>query len=408
MYSLRISLLLAAFAVLLRPTNLLIWFSVGTVYLSRFVGRGRAPLDLYGLFILLRETIFCGSLALAVSLTSDRLYFGAWTFPPYRWLYFNISQSLAVLYGENAWHYFLSQGLPLLCTTYLPFVLIGFYKNSPATTAAKNSLTALRMAALNTIVAMSTISHKEVRFIYPLLPIFHVLGAPFAAAFFSRVTPPTTEKPTPKTTLVRKRTLAGMLFINLTMAGYLTFGHQAAPISVLSMLRTTYERIYPVVYYRPGTVPQIPAGANDLFVIFLMPCHTTPWRSHLIYSSLKARALTCEPPLHTAPNSPERAAYRDEAARFYDDPIGFLSREVWPAPLPTSGGNGTEAAATTALAVMPDYIAGFDNIEPWLKEFFDGPGAAYNVRLRRTWQCGNGLFNDDRRRMGKMVLWSTF
>src|SRR5277367_3954342 len=69
------------------------------------------------------------SLILGLSGYVDRLYYGQWTFPPLRFLYFNIAQSLSVFYGRNDWHYYLSQGYPLLLTTALPFALLGLYQS---------------------------------------------------------------------------------------------------------------------------------------------------------------------------------------------------------------------------------------------------------------------------------------
>ncbi len=110
----------------------------------------------------------------------DRLYYEQWTFPPFRFLYFNIAQALAIFYGKNDWHYYLSQGYPLLLTTFLPFGLIGVWQSlfppqhppqylndSTSTTTIKYQL------AMTTVLVpfvLSFVSHKEVRFVYPILP----------------------------------------------------------------------------------------------------------------------------------------------------------------------------------------------------------------------------------------------
>ena len=114
-----------------------------------------------------------------------------------------------------------------------------------------------------------------------------------------------------------------------------------------------------------------------------MPCHTTPWRSHLVYPGLRAYALTCEPPLHTKPNTPERENYRDEADRFYDAPVEFLSKELF----------------TEGNVPVPRYIVGFQGIEPWLEEYLQTThGETTGMKLRRVWGRFNGFFNDDCRR----------
>lgn len=404
--SLRVSLVLAAIAVLLRPTNLLIWLAILTLTLTRFTLDGESPLRQRTLVVLVREVAICGSVVLAISVISDRLYFGFWTFPPYKWLYFNVSQSLAVFYGRMPWHYYLSQGIPLLSTTFLPFVLVGLYRAVVSTPSASvlqsNTLKTLSFAVLTTVGALSIIAHKEVRFIYPLLPVLHVLAAPYLASFF---TTPSSSSSSPfpssasrqPTILRHKLFLANILSINLLLATYLSTFHQPAAISVTAFLRHEFERLHPSLL---SLSPPPPHGhplaeevpEEELFALFLTPCHSTPWRSHLVYPSLRARALTCEPPLHTAPGSAERATYRDEADRFYDDGMRFLGAEVgW------ERGRG------------PRYIVGFEGVEDVLREFVAGQGreVGERVRLRRVWEGFNGLFNEDWRRRGKLVVWDT-
>ncbi|KAJ5005567.1 GPI mannosyltransferase 3 [Colletotrichum sp. SAR 10_99] len=399
--NLRLSILLAAVAVLLRPTNVLIWATVVLATLTRPL-YARSVLTPSTVLILLREALLCGALALTLSLASDRLYFGEWTFPPYKFLYFNISQSLAIFYGRNDWHYYLSQGLPLLSIAYLPFVLLSLYKPPSTPSKLRNqTLKTLSWTVYVMIAALSLISHKEVRFIYPLLPILHVLAAAPLASFFTISPPPPTAKtPLPKPRLRRKRLLTLALALHALLAFFLTLLHQPAPLTVLAYIRKTYARQNPTSSpTAAASLVHNTTAPDELFALFLTPCHTTPWRSHLHHPSLRARALTCEPPLHTAPNSPERLNYRDEADRFYDDPQLFMSTELWP----------TSSSTTAATAEqIPRYIVGFEGIEPWLADFFlRGAGKHLGVAPKRVWQGWNGFFNEDSRRRGKLVVWDT-
>ena len=117
-----------------------------------------------------------------------------------------------------------------------------------------------------------------------------------------------------------------------------------------------------------------------------MPCHSTPWRSQLFYPTLKAWALTCDPPLHLAAKTEERLAYRDEADRFFDDPHKFLSEEV----------GGRERA-------WPRYIVGFKGIEEDLRNWYEGKFKGFV--MREKWRTGNTGWIDDQRRMGDVVVW---
>ncbi|KAF4977342.1 hypothetical protein FZEAL_6114 [Fusarium zealandicum] len=398
LWSLRASLCLAALAVVLRPTNGLIWATIVLVTLTRISLQGPSPLTPSAIFTLVREGVLCGSLILAISITSDRLYFGFWTFPPYNFLNFNISKSLAVFYGRNPWHYYLLQGLPLICTTALPFALLALYKPAAfaPSTIQSNTLRTLAYTVFTTVGALSLISHKEVRFIYPLLPALSILAAPYAASFFTSQPSPTTKNPRPRPQLRNKSYLLAALAVNVFLAGYLSFFHQPAPLNVLTYLRHEYERIHPdsVHLAQASRFSSPPEKDDELFALFLMPCHSTPWRSHLVYPGLHAYALTCEPPLHTQPNTAERDTYRDEADRFYDNPIPFLTSELFSPAKPLS---------------IPRYIVGFQGIEPWLHDFVETAEAQTLglTQVRRVWTGFNGFFNEDWRRSGKMIVWDT-
>ncbi|KAI0390249.1 glycosyltransferase family 22 protein [Xylariaceae sp. FL0594] len=412
--SLRLSLVSAAFAVLLRPTNIFVWIAVGTLATTRFTLSGQSPLNRRVVCILFREALLCGTLALAVSVLSDRQYFGTWKFPPFEWLHFNLVQDVAKFYGQNGWHYFIGQGLPLLCTTMLPFALEGIVNSINAefvySVTTANAIKTLSFIVVTTIGALSMVSHKEARFIQPLLPALHILAAPYVTSYFTTLSGAAiTACPPPRLRLKRKPLLAALLAVNVVIGGYLSWFHAAAPMSVMSFLRSEFERIHPDhLAFKPGTFSPRTNKANptmvepppqELFALFLTPCHATPWRSHLVYPSLKARGLTCEPPLHTAPNTPERAAYRDETSEFYADPVAFLAERVWPRD-------------NTSSEHMARYIVGFEDLETPLKKYFDdpeGPGARHNKvhHLREVWSAWNGLFTDDERKSGRLVVWDT-
>ncbi|CZT02488.1 hypothetical protein WAI453_002060 [Rhynchosporium graminicola] len=405
---LRISLLLAGFACILRPTNGLIWFSIlMPTIVGLFSPNKRVTISDYA--ILLREGILCGSVALLLSVTSDRIYYGEWTFPPYQFLHFNLSQGLAVFYGRNDWHYYLSQGLPLLLTTYLPFGLVALYQTSLL--PSSNIRFLFTTTIFLTLGSLSLVSHKEVRFIYPVLPLLHILTAPTISEYFqpstvtdtsqdSKTGSPqiTNESSTPTT---RKKLLCTLLALNILLAGYVSLSHQRGVLSVTTFLRHEYEAL--ALDGRGRLLSSPDAGIDDViqkistytddetFVAFLMPCHSTPWRSSLIHPGLKAWALTCEPPIHLKPGE-ERSNYRDEADRFYDDPQKYLGEEV----------GGRERP-------WPRFVVGFEGIEGDLRSFYEGEKGGESrmkgFRMRERWRTGNSHWHDDERRVGDVVVW---
>jgi phosphatidylinositol glycan class B len=389
-----------------------------TRFLSSRSSTPRVPT--YDYLILLREGVLCGLTVLLLSAASDRLYYGEWTFPAYQWIDFNVSQDLAVFYGSNDWHYYISQGLPLLLTTYLPFALVGLWNS----TSGNGLPFLLATTILTTLASLSLISHKEVRFIYPLLPLLHILAAPVVSCFFYTITtittqpslftpppkdkystvtihaPTVSQQPKTETTVKTRRNplLITILMINLLIGGYTTLFHQSGVISVMKYIRSEYETLAldagGTLLSSPLANPVDTQGSrkisdysdNETFVGFLMPCHSTPWRSKLFYPGLKAWALSCEPPIHLAPHSKERAEYRDEADRFYDDPIKFLKTEI-----------------NTKGKPWPRYVVGFQGIEEVLKRYYEREMQGFVVKER--WRTFNSHWHDDERRNGDVVVW---
>lgn len=373
-------------------------------------------------------------MALSISATSDRLYYGFWTFPPYQWLNFNITKSLAVFYGSNDWHYYITQGLPLLTTTYLPFTLYGIYVSTTLAPARSISpyISSIRFqltfVVLTMIATLSLISHKEVRFVYPLLPALHVLTAPHIAAFFttedntesqtkvqgskdearvSEVTSKTSSSKSPTYLDIIQRPdinlnpkgllTTAIVLLNMFIAIYTTQFHQRGVLSVITHLRSEYESIHMTsngVLHSSlnATSPQTIKSdtpiedSNETFAGFLMPCHSTPWRSQLVYPTLNAWALGCEPPLLIPAGTPERQAYRDEADRFYDNPMKFLREEI-----------------NTRERPWPRFIVGFQGIESALKEYY--AEAMPGWIIKENWRGFNSHFHDDSRRTGDVVVW---
>ena len=363
-------------------------------------------------------------LVLLLSTLVDRLYYQQWTFPPLRFVYFNVVQSLAVFYGSNDWHYYLSQGYPLLLTTFLPFGILGIwqslfppdsppqYSNSTAwTKAIKHQLST---TAVLVPVILSFIAHKEVRFIYPLLPLLHIIAAaPFTTFFLPAVSSAIPRSPSPQP---RQYALGILFLVNVIIAIVTTTSHQIAPLTVMSYLRNQHSQNY--LSQPPSGI--LPPAPSTMTVGFLMPCHSTPWRSHLVYSSIKAWALTCEPPVNF--NSTARASYLDEADQFYANPRSFLSKTLGAPPIIRGIGSAWFGWFTNRRKIeegfggedmieveawdgregrktWPEYLVFFEQIEPTLRDVLKG--SAY----RECWRGWNSWAHDDWRRKGDMVVW---
>lgn len=327
----------------------------------------------------------------------DRLFYGVWTFPPLKFLYFNVAQSLSVFYGQNDIHYYLSQGFPLLLTTALPFTLTGLYRVITRPLSATSNwqthmLSQLALICMVMPLALSLISHKEVRFVYPLLPSLHVLSASPLVEFFYPAISRSSRAQTP-----RRLTLVFLLIINVFVALYTTIYHASGTVNILSYLREQHDRHSP-----PSTAKHSSPGIS---VGFLMPCHSTPWRSHMVYPTLNAWALTCEPPVNL--NTTQKTTYIDEADQFYDNPAHFLRTNML-------GGLRHTPRKPTYLSfprssssrknqpeqhTWPDYLIFFAQLEPTLSSLLR---ASSYAECHRTF---NTAWHDDWRRKGDVVVW---
>lgn len=226
-------------------------------------------------------SLSCVGLCLSI----DSWFYGRLTFTPLNFLRVNVVQQISLFYGANPWHFYFTQALPFNMLAMLPFTLHGCWLLLGSRDHRSAASTAVR-AALSTIVVLSILSHKEFRFIQPLLPILHCASA------YSLVNG-RTEQPVIDSfnwlPNVKKRDVKLMLFINIPAALFFICIHQKGQVTIADYIRHS------------------PAGTIQSFG-FLMPCHSTPWQSYIHRPDLevtdvksgyggKLWALTCEPPL---------------------------------------------------------------------------------------------------------------
>lgn len=312
--------------------------------------------------------MLCGLGVLGVNALLDRTYVGTWVFPPLAFLKFNLLQSLSVFYGRNPWHYYLSQGLPLLLTSYIPLCVLSLHRSLRATAGTHTAQRQLAVTAAGITGIYSLIAHKEVRFLYPLLPALHVLCASTLASSSSSSSLSVSWTRTTKT-----RALAVMLALNMPIAYYAGTVHQRGVIDVITWLRDTR-----------------PAWRSTAF---LMPCHSTSWRSSvglITTADNEMWALGCEPPLGLSLE--DRATYRDEADVFYDG-------------LEVAGGASATLSRWLGPAAQwgwPHRVVVFEGggVAEAMRAFLEKEYGAY-VECARFW---NSHVHDDWRRKGDVVV----
>ncbi|KAI6860716.1 glycosyltransferase family 22 protein [Hortaea werneckii] len=379
--NLNVSLFAAALACILRPTNVLVWM-VLTFLLFRY--------NTSKIQTLAVRAVACGIIVLIVSLVADTAFYGKLTFPPLNFLQFNVVQSLSTFYGVNRPDYYFTEALSLMLTTALPFAAIGLWQSlrRPAATDTEEYRVyqvrhLLTWTILTMVLVLTLITHKEVRFIYPLLPMLHVIAAEPMADFFHPLPVPAS--------YTRRALLALMMTANLLIASYAGTTHQRGVIDVMHYLRKQQEARF---QHSPAD------SQTNITVGFLMPCHSTPWRSHLVYPEITAWALTCEPPIDIPPE--QRATYLDEADVFYK-----TSAEDWlrsnMASTETIKRDSLETSSDTVkddkLRPWPEYLVFFDQLVPILEHYLTG------TQYTECWRGFNTHWHDDSRRYGDVVVW---
>lgn len=307
----------SALACMIRPTNAVIW---AFLYANLFWAIHRHQ---RAFLMIARDITSAGLLASIVLVLMDSLYFGRLTITPLNFLRANLS-SVSLFYGANPWHYYITQAIPILLTTALPFTLHGIWISMRTKSARENnSLKIMLVTVLWTVSVYSFAGHKEWRFLHPILPILHIFATKSLVDLVSGPSRPekrptkqkSRPKPKPqaltfihryfKLPNVAKRHLT-LLLATLPVSIYLVLFYCSAPISVLSFLRA------------------IPRNElNSTTIGMLMPCHSTPGQAFLHREELangRMWALGCEPPL----NHQNLSTYRDQTTVFFDSPMDYL------------------------------------------------------------------------------------
>jgi phosphatidylinositol glycan class B len=222
----------------------------------------------------------------------DSVYYGKPTFTPLNFLRTNLS-SVSLFYGANPWHYYVTQGIPILCTTSLPFTLYGIWKTVKYASARDTPLRTALATVLWSTTVYSLGGHKEWRFLHPILPLLHLFAAKSLVDLCSptnKVWKSSSAHPSKRQIFLSHTGLPdiatkyiSLIFLTVPASLYVVLFYRDAPISVLSYFRA---------------LPSLELGNST--VGFLMPCHSTPGFSFLHRKELangSMWALGCEPPL---------------------------------------------------------------------------------------------------------------
>ncbi|OMO53082.1 GPI mannosyltransferase [Corchorus capsularis] len=275
-------LAVAALACAIRPTSAITWVYVGLLELYLTHQRLR--------FIFM-ELVPIGSLVLGIMCLVDRLMYGSWVLVPINFLRFNFLSSGGDYYGTHKWHWYFTQGFSVMLFSFIPFSLAGIIKS-------KN----WKFAGLIVWVlgVYSILGHKEFRFVLPVLPISLIFSGYSLASLEEHGSSNGKRKESShicnKWPSKKQLAVWFLLATNIPMALYMSLVHQRGTEDVMKYLSKE-------------------AVNNKVkSVIFLMPCHATPYYSAL-HRNLPMRFLDCTPS--------EEKGIPDESDRFMMNPVDF-------------------------------------------------------------------------------------
>lgn len=321
-----------AMVCLIRPTAMIIWL----------------PLCLYHAMnapskkTLLGKYVFTGVTMTALFTLIDSYLYGYLVFTPWNFLKFNVFEGVGSFYGSHPIYWYFTIGLPCILGLQTVPLLLGIRRTYQSWPTVESQLL---LVILWTVLIYSMLPHKEFRFLLPLLPMALYISSGWLARW-SR---------TAKTSLLWAAAIS-LLAGGVVPSVYFGWFHQQGTIKVMSVLAQEASNN--------------PSSTN---ILFLMPCHSTPYYSHL-HQNVPMRFLTCEPNLH------HNATYVDEAEQFYTNPNRWLERDY---PLKKS---------------VPSHIICYDVLVPQIDPYLKKHGYTLQQKLYHGHQ---GVLPD---RVGEFVL----
>ncbi|XP_056135421.1 GPI mannosyltransferase 3 isoform X2 [Lampris incognitus] len=256
------------------------------------------------------STTHSRALTLMSSTLIDCLFYNKWTLVQFNFLKLNVLHGVADFYGSHPWHWYLTQGFPAVIGPHLPLFLHGC-------TLASKRYRVLLVAVVWTVLVYSCLPHKEFRFIYPVLPICMLFSGISLA----------------KLKTWRRVAAYGLLGTNLLAALYTGLIHQRGALDVTGRLQMLCDTA-------------IASAAPQPDLLFLMPCHSTPFYSH-VHCPIKMRFLECPPDLGDE-------GYSDEAEQFFAEPLRWLGLSF------------------PSRSSLPTHLVLFDSLEKEISPFLEG------------------------------------
>ncbi|EDW34812.1 GL21004 [Drosophila persimilis] len=236
----------AAICCFLRPTASVIWLPLSIYHLRK---SRQSVVEL-----ILKRFLVIGLLVAGLGIAIDTYWHGHLIVTPYEFLKYNIFNNIGSFYGSHPWYWYFTVGLPtVLGINTLPFIygIMETVRKSEKHEVSKQLLITIFL----TLVVLSTVEHKEFRFVSSLLPLCLYVCVDAVSRWSYRAS----------STMLWCSAFV-ILLGNVLPAWYLSTVHQKGPIDLMPKLRDIAQE------YRDEREHR----AN---ILFLMPCHSTPFYS---------------------------------------------------------------------------------------------------------------------------------
>ncbi|CAG8478056.1 9103_t:CDS:2, partial [Acaulospora colombiana] len=150
--------------------------------------------------------------------------------------YWQSVEPISLFYGAHPWHWYFTQGLPVILTSLISFIIYGVQSSMRKPHHWQHVKPLLQLICW-VVTIYSLLGHKEFRFLYPLVPIF-VLIAGYGFQEIYRVSDSSDSRS--RATASRRYLRLSVLFFVLTnvpMAYYASVIHQSGVVEVMNYLR---------------------------------------------------------------------------------------------------------------------------------------------------------------------------
>ncbi|XP_046419581.1 GPI mannosyltransferase 3-like [Neodiprion fabricii] len=303
---------IVAWLCVVRPTAAVIWTPLCLYHLLTTPTSGR--------IVLLLSYLRIGMSTLSIATLVDTIGYGKFVLSHIEFFRINLINRVSDIYGTEPFFWYLTIGIPVILGLYYVIFLIGAWQ--VVQHPAKFHIQAVMLVVIGwTLAIYSMIPHKEIRFILPLLPFFTCLSTSGILSINNSVGP-----------FPRKVFMAVLVLTNLLPGLYYSLIHLRGSLDVMKILRQ-----------------EISSADNDeVNILFLTPCHVTPFYSHL-HANITARFLTCEPNLY------RQNDHVNETEVFFANPNLWLKQTY----------------SNTKDTEMPTHLVLFNALAPTIHQFLN-------------------------------------